>query len=354
MRFFRLDWEAMIFRNREFLNFAIVFAVCAAAGTLIGFLFSPEAGILALALSAVLGTAFFVFTRARYRRLSRFSEQIDRVLHNVDLMDLGDFQEGELSILHSEISKMTLHIREQNDNLKKEKLYLADSLADIAHQLRTPLTSANLILSLLAKSTDEAERESSLYEVERLLLQMDWLVTTLLKLSRLDGGVVTFNHEPVCVYELMQSALSALAIPMELRNITVLVDIPEDITISGDARWLGEALSNILKNCLEHCGEGGTIEVSCSSNPLFTELTIRDSGPGFSEKDLAHVFDRFYRGEYAEQATRAEQTGQAGFETTGFGIGLALSKKIITELGATITARNHPNGGALFTIRFQK
>ena len=330
---------------------------------LIGFLISTEAGILALALSVVFGTAFFVFTRARYRKLAHFSKQIDRVLHGVDQMDLGDFQEGELSILHSEISKMTLYIREQNDNLKKEKRYLADSLADIAHQLRTPLTSANLILSLLARSSDEAERESSLYEVERLLLQMDWLVTTLLKLSRLDGGVVVFHREPLCISELMRSSLNVFAIPMELRNIIVRMDIPEDIVISGDARWLGEALSNILKNCVEHCGDGGTIEVSCSSNPLFTELTIHDSGSGFSEKDLVHVFDRFYRGQYAERAERVnqaeqaehtEQTEQAGYKTAGFGIGLALSKKIITEMDATITAKNHPNGGALFTLRFQK
>ena len=129
-------------------------------------------------MSAVLfGTAFFLFTKARYKSLVHISEQIDLVLHNADHIYISDAEEGELSILQSEITKMTLRIREQNDALRREKEHLADSLADIAHQLRTPLTSANLILSLIEKTTDERERRALLRETEELFVQMDWLVT---------------------------------------------------------------------------------------------------------------------------------------------------------------------------------
>jgi signal transduction histidine kinase len=303
-----------------------------------GFLMDPAAGIIALASSACFGTAFFVFTRARYRNLARISKQIDQVLHSADQLDLSGFDEGELSILQSEITKMTLRIREQNDALKKDKRYLADSLADIAHQLRTPLTSANLILSFLAKNPDEREQQTFVRELEGLLMQMDWLITSLLKLSRLDAGVVAFQSERVGVKELLASALKPLAIPMELRNIDVRVAAPEGTAIRGDAGWLSEAIQNILKNCMESAGEYGKIEIACTDNALFVELVIRDNGPGFDQEDLPRLFDRFYRGK--------------NVSATGYGIGLALSKMIVSGQGGTVTAKNHPQGGAVFALRF--
>jgi signal transduction histidine kinase len=300
----------------------------------------PSAGIIALASSAGFGTAFFGFTRARYRNLARISKRIDQMLHSADQLELSGFDEGELSILQSEITKMTLRIREQNDALKKDKRYLADSLADIAHQLRTPLTSANLILSFLAKNPDEQERKTFVRELEGLLMQMDWLITSLLKLSRLDAGVVAFQSECVNVKTLIASALKPLAIPMDLRNIDVRITVPEDSTIRGDAGWLAEAAQNILKNCMENTEEQGEIEITCTDNALFTELVIRDNGAGFDNEDLPRLFDRFYRGKNASAA--------------GYGIGLALCKMIVSEQGGTVTAKNHPQGGAVFALRFPR
>lgn len=146
-------------RNREIRQFAILFCLIAAVAVTIGFMLSKGAGILVLFSAIAFGAVFFVFTRERYKSIARISEQIDRVLHNEDCLSIEEAEEGELAILQSEITKMTLRIREQNDALKKEKKHLADSLADIAHQLRTPLTSANIILSLLANSPDERERK---------------------------------------------------------------------------------------------------------------------------------------------------------------------------------------------------
>jgi hypothetical protein len=327
-------------RNREFRQFAILFSLIAAAAVTLGFAINRLAGILAVASAAAFGAAFFAFTKARYKSIARISDQIDLVLHNADHLYIGESDEGELSILQSEITKMTLRIREQNDALKKEKEHLADSLADIAHQLRTPLTSVNLILSLLENNPDENERKALIRETKELFVQMDWLLTSLLKLSRLDAGIVVFQSEQIDVNALVCAALRPFLISMELHGIALQTDVPEGIIIQGDSGWLSEAIQNIIKNCIESAGENGKIEIVCRSNPLFTEIAIHDSGAGFEKEDLPCLFDRFYRGKNAG--------------ATGYGIGLALCKMIITRQGGTITAKNHPQGGAIFTIRFPK
>jgi len=327
-------------RNKEFRRFAILFSLIAAASVTLGFAINTTAAILGFASAAAFGATFFTFTKARYKHIAQLSKQIDLVLHNADRLGLDEPDEGELSILHSEITKMMLRIREQNDALKKEKEHLADSLADISHQLRTPLTSANLILSLLTNNPDENERKAFVREAEELLVRMDWLITSLLKLSRLDAGVVVFQSEPTGVNDLICAALRPLLIPMELHNIDLQIDMPKGVIIQGDSGWLSEAIQNILKNCMESAGENGKIEIICTDNPLFTEIDIHDSGAGFEKEDLPRLFDRFYRG----KSTNA----------TGYGIGLALCKMIITRQGGMITAKNHPQGGAIFAIRFPK
>lgn len=329
-----------MFRNREIRKFAVVFAAIAVTFAAVGFAIQPAAGILVLAVSAAFGTVFYVFTKARYQSIAQLSEQIDLVLHNADHLFIGEASEGELSILQSEITKMTLRIREQNDALKKEKMHLAESMADIAHQLRTPLTSVNLILSLLENNADEKERKAMIRETKELFVQMDWLLTSLLKLSRLDAGIVAFQREKIDVHTLISSAVHPFLISMELHNIALQTDVPKGTFIQGDDRWLSEAIQNILKNCMESAGDDGKIMIACEDNPLFTEIIIHDSGAGFAKEDLPCLFDRFYRGKLAG--------------ATGYGIGLALCKTIIARQGGTITAKTHPQGGAVFTIRFSK
>lgn len=327
-------------RNREIRQFMLLLITITAVIAIVGFLFCPAAGILSLTSAAVFGAAFFVFTRARYKSIAQISEQIDLTLHNADHVYISESDEGELSILQSEIMKMTLRIREQNAALQQEKAHLADSLADIAHQLRTPLTSVNLILSLLKNNDDENERKNLLRETEELLMRMDWLITSLLKLSRLDAGIIVFQSEKMEVRDLINAALRPLQIAMELHNVDLQMDIPKRAAIQGDAGWLAEAIQNILKNCLESVGDHGKIEIACEDTLLFTEITLHDSGAGFQKEDFSHLFDRFYRG---------KNSG-----TAGFGIGLALCKTIITRQGGTIAAKNHPRGGAMFIVRFPK
>ena len=329
-----------MFRNREIRQFAIVFLSIALISIIVGFNINKAALILVSASSVLFGTAFFMFTRARYKSISQISAEIDKVLHNKEYLYIGELEEGELSILNSEITKMTLRLREQNEALKKEKRHLSNSLADIAHQLRTPLTSANIILSLLESNNNEKERRAFVRETEELLLKMDWLITSLLKLSRLDAELVILKKEKVEVKKLIFEAVRPLLISMELHEIELKVDVPSEIVIQGDLNWLSEAIQNIFKNCMESVGDEGKLEVTCTENPIFTEIVIHDSGSGFEEEDLPHIFERFYRGNSKN--------------ATGYGIGLSLCKMIIVRQGGTIVAKNHPQGGASFVLRFPK
>lgn len=329
-----------MFRNREIRQFALIFSAISAVSVLAGLIIGPAAALGSVFFVVAYGAAFFVFTKARYRRIMQISDQIDQVLHSEDHLYIGDTEEGELSILQSEITKMTLRIREQNGALMREKEHLADSMADIAHQLRTPLTSVNLILSLLGNTSDEKERRNLLRETEELLVRMDWLITSLLKLSRLDAGIVTFKKEPVEVDSLVSAALRPFLISMELHDIDIKTEIPRKMYIQGDFEWLSEAVQNIVKNGIENAGDHGRIEICCRDTLLYTEISIHDSGPGFAREDLARVFDRYYRG---------KNSGGAGY-----GIGLALCRTIIIRQGGTVTAKNHPQGGAVFMVRFPK
>ena len=179
-----------------------------------------------------------------------------------------------------------------------------------------------------------------LRDAQGAFAQMDWLLNALLKLSRLDAGIVTFQKAPVEVAALVQTALRPFLIPLELHDIRLTLDLPQGVHILGDQAWLAEALGNVLKNCVEKAGEHGALHIACEDTLLYTAITLHDSGEGIAPEDLPFLFERFYRGK------------DAG--ATGYGIGLALSKTILTRQGATITAKNHPQGGALFVIRFSK
>ncbi len=329
-----------MFRNKEIRRFAGLFLMIVFIVAMAGFKAGMMTGTLILIQACLLGILFYLFTRARYRKIERLSEQIDLVLHNSEHLCISEAEEGELSILQSEIVKMTLRIREQNEALKREKKHLADSLADISHQLRTPLTSVHIILTLLEKDTEKEEQKALLRETGELFGQMDFLLSSLLKLSRLDAGIVSFERDWICISSLMAASLRPFLIAMELKKIQIQTDIPEKAGISGDFRWLSEAFQNLIKNSMESVGEDGKIKITCVDNPIFTEITFHDDGAGFEKEELPHIFERFYRGKDADAA--------------GYGIGLALCRTIIMQQGGTILARNDPQGGAVFSVRFLK
>lgn len=329
-------------RNSESRHLIEILLLLGIIVSSISFIFNQWTGILTgvAFLLVLLFCSLDAYFRAR--RLCAIAEKIDQILHGQEYFDFSSYREGELSILENEISKLTIKLRDQADLLQKDKVSLADSIADISHQIRTPMTAIHLLLeSLQDASLSEEKRNAQLYEIYRQLSHIDWLVVSLLKIAKLDSGTIQFQKESVNLSVLVQTALTPLLIPMELREQTIQRNCSG--SFFGDLSWTAEALSNILKNCSEHMG-AGTIFLTASENPLYSEICIRDMGPGLNKEDIPYLFDRFYKGK--QDADRKE--------STGFGIGLALARMIITRQNGTIKAENHPEGGAFFTIRFYK
>ena len=301
------------------------------------FWFDLRAGLTAVVLSLLLMMIYCISTYKRYQRISSLADDINQVLHGDSSIDFDNYSEGELSILHSEIYKMTVRLREQQQKLLSDREYLADSLADISHQIRTPLTSINLLVERLSASglTDECRHQltNELYE---LLDRIDWLITTLLKISKLDAGTVSFNKETVSLETLIKRSCSPLLIPIELRGQKLIIRAEGDFY--GDPAWTSEAVGNIVKNCMEHTPADGTITVTAEENTLYSQITVRDNGAGIAKEDLPRIFERFYKGKNSDEKS--------------VGIGLALARMIVTMQGGTVKAENRKPRGAQFTLRF--
>lgn len=302
--------------------------------------FSKIAALSVLAVSIFLIVSFFIFTKKRYNRLNALSETIDKILHGNDTINIKSFGEGELSILESDVQKMLVRLRDQKDKLEKDRTFLADSIADISHQLRTPLTSINLILSLIeASDTTKERREELLRELSKLITKTEYLVSVLLKISKIDAGTVQFEKKETELNALIRKSAEPLLIPMDIKNQKLSINA-DDISLNCDFAWCIEAFGNILKNCTEHTPENGEITVTATNTPIFTEIIITDTGSGFNEEDIPHIFERFYKGRNSSKES--------------FGIGLNLAKMIITAHNGTIKAENSQSGGAEFIIRFYK
>ena len=327
----------MIMRNMEVHRAFMIQCIVAVIATVLTALLDIKYGIITLVLCALFIAIYIVSVKKRYKLFSELALDIDRILHSDNDIMLEKYDEGELAILQNELYKMVNRLRHQKQSLQDDKIYLADSIADISHQLRTPMTSINLLLTMLADPNLTDEKKFTItHKLYEMLSRIDWLITTLLKISRLDAGTVQFHKENISLSELIRQSCSPLNIPIELREQKLIINAEGNF--SGDISWTCEAIGNIVKNCMEHTHSGGTITINAIDNPLYTEIIISDTGDGISEKDLPHIFERFYKGEDSDE--------------NSFGIGLALARMIITRQNGTIKAEN--NSGAVFTIRFYK
>ncbi len=327
-------------RNPEVSRTVLVYVLVSAAAVGTAFSWEWKFGWFTLTFALILLLVYLAGAFLRYRQIARLSADIDRILHGNDpQISLQQYAEGELCILQNEIYKMTVRLREQKQRLQDDKTYLADSIADISHQIRTPLTSINLLVQLLREPNLTEERKLQLTrELLEMLTRIDWLITALLKISKLDAGTVQFQKQVLPLEELLQKAVEPLLVPVELHGQTL--EIRAEGNFTGDVAWTCEAVGNIVKNCMEHTPELGSITVNAVENPLYTEIKIADTGSGIRQEDLPHIFERFYKGKDSDDKS--------------FGIGLALARMIVTGQNGTIKAENGAERGALFTLRFYK
>ncbi|ABR34216.1 sensor histidine kinase [Clostridium beijerinckii] len=328
-------------RNREVrVYFIIAFIVSTIAAACIFFL-NVLAGIISFIAFVILFVSSFWFIKREYGELEKLSGYLRRICNGEYSLDIRDNEEGELSILKNEIYKVTLMLSKQGELLKKEKMQLADAISDISHQLKTPLTSMRVMSDLLSNNDLESEKRIEFTNnIEMQLDRMQWLLTSLLKLSKIDAGTVSFKKDRVAVSELIRKSTEPLLIPIEIKNQTLVIEGGSNVSFIGDLYWTTEALINIIKNCIEHTGEDGRISIFFDENPLFTEIKILDNGSGIEKEDLPYIFKRFYKGK------------NAGEDSVG--IGLAMAKTIVTSQNGDINVSSRKNEGTCFIIKFYK
>ena len=269
------------------------------------------------------------------KRTAVLSGYLDRIMEGqYDTL----MQHDTGSELEDSIYKAVVLLREEREQAQGAKKNLADNMADLSHQLKTPAASIGLTLSLLKKKAWDEETKQDIIRMEGQVGHLQHLVGSMLTLSRLDAGVLELEEKEFDLEEMLVDAVQPFVRQMEEKGICFGIQGADGISLSGDFGWCSEAFGNIIKNCVEHTPERGDISIVCRDNPIYAEIVIQDSGRGFDEADLPHLFERFYRG--------------AGFSKDSAGIGLALAKSIIEKENGTVTAENTQTGGAGFYIKF--
>ena len=282
---------------------------------------------------------FAVVTKRRYKNLNDLNDYLSLVCKGIYDMNIDDNTEGELSILKNNLYKVITLLQSQNDYLKNDKLYLADSIADISHQLKTPLTSMMMMCELLENEENPDKRQEFVAVINNQLSKMKWLITNILKISKLDADATEFKREEVSISKVLDDSLKPFALTAELKNVAIQ-NGANDFIFNGDESWTVEAVSNIVKNCLEHTNDGGKITIASESTNLYNKLTISDNGCGIAEEDLPHIFERFYHGKNSSKDS--------------VGIGLALAKTVFEKENASVTVESEQGRGSIFEIRFYK
>lgn len=334
-------------RNKELVIYFVAILILA---ILSGICMGQEKLFPAYAFLGLTVIISILFTLRRYRHIKKLSEYLTKIqnlskhqeLKSVyEEMSLKSYSEGELSILKTEVYKVTRMLIEQKEKLAADKTFLADSLADISHQLKTPLTSLTVMADLLDDRDLPDEKKAEFVEnIHIQLNRIEWLVSTLLKMSKLDAGTVILNLKECNIKKLTEKAFNHLIIPMELKNQSLIIEGDKNAYCICDENWTAEAMANIAKNCMEHTQTGGYIKVTFEENSIYSRIIIEDNGMGIDSEDLPHIFERFYKGKNSS--------------TDSVGIGLAFAKQIIAMENGTIEAGSKLNKGTRFEIRLYK
>lgn len=270
--------------------------------------------------------------------LIKYLKELNRGNYNLQI-DLNS--EGTLSILKNEIYTTTIMLREKAEKELVDKQNLKDSLTNISHQLKTPLTSISLLVDNLCDEDVPASLQKEfLSDIKTQIDSINYLIIVLLKLSRFDANVITFKEENINVKKLCIDVLKHIDALRDVKNITIHINGSSNVTFTGDYKWEFEALSNILKNCLEYTSENKNIYVSFKETNMFTEIIIQDEGKGMNKEEKRRIFERFYKGENSSN--------------NNFGIGMSLAREIINKDNGKIKVDSTPGIGSTFKIRYYK
>ena len=257
-----------------------------------------------------------------------------RKLIDGQTIDLRDNNEGEWSILKNDIHTLAYNKKEQLDILQKERNAMTDTLINISHQIKTPLTSMMIMADLL-ETAQPNKQEEFLSNIKAGLIRMEWFASALLKIAKLDAGVVEFSLNNIFSTELINISLEPLAIILELKNQSVRFD--GEIPLTCDKRWTSEALTNIIKNASEISPEGSTITIKTGANPICKWISVTDSGNGIEKNKISSLFKRF----------------EASEDGKGYGVGIPLALAMMRGQNGDIEVDSGGNGnGATFTLKF--
>lgn len=283
------------------------------------------------------------------RRKEKHDAEIDELITQLNKINNGDYElkieentEGELSKLRNELYKTTILLKETAINSEKERNDLSNSIADISHQLKTPITSIRIMLDNIEESPnmDDTTRKEFIEEISKQVNWMSSLVISLLKLAKFDAGAIVMKDAEINLNELIDNVLNNIAILIDVKNIRVEKNINNNIYINADYNWQLEAFTNIIKNAVEHSKQNGTIYINVEDNLVFTRIKIRDNGEGISKKDIKHIFERFYKGQ--------------GSAESSIGIGLSLAKTIIEKENGSIKVQSEKGKETEFIIEYFK
>lgn len=286
----------------------------------------------------VLAVTSIVFHRLREKRLEDLILYLMKIQDRLLLPDIEKYKEGNLGILQSEIYKLVVLLSEKSHTAAKEREYLAQMLSDISHQIKTPLTSITIMTELLENpDLTEEKRTEFIGKIDQQVNRITWLIKNLLTLSQLEADMLKLKREEISVKELLLKACQPFEIMAEVKNIALTVTANEEIKLVCDSHWTIEAVSNIVKNCIEHTEYGGMVSIYAEQNNFATNIRITDNGEGIEKEHLSHIFERFYKG--------------ANSSANSVGIGLAMSKQIIMQQNGTIQVTSEAGKGTSFFIK---
>lgn len=290
----------------------------------------------------ILSIIVFKYNHSESKKINEITKYIEEINRGNYKLNIEENTEDELSILKNELYKITIMLKEVAENSQKDKTTLKDSLSDISHQIKTPITSILIMLDNILSDENMPEdiKKDFIKDIKREIINIKFLVESILKLSKIDSNSIKFIKKEVFIKDIINEAVKNVSMLSELKNIEIIVSGDDSIKTICDLKWQVEAITNILKNCIEHSYENRKIYINYNQNNMYTELKIEDNETGIDAKDLPHIFERFYKGKNSS--------------SDSVGIGLALSKSIIESNNGYIQVDSKLNKGTTFIIKYLK